>query len=562
MGGREVGGLATQLAAHMGFGEPADLDRVRRFWGTPRLASRPGLKAVELFDAVLGGHIKALWILGTNPADSMPRAERVRAALAACPFVAVSDCWPSDTTRFANVVLPAAGWGEKVGTVTNSERLISRQRAFRPMPGEARPDWWMLSEVARRMGWGAAFPYRSAAEIFREHAALSGFENDGRVRRLFDIGALAAISDAEYDSLAPVQWPLRRGSGSEAAPARLFGDGRGFPTDDGRARFVPTPFRPPAERPEPASWPLLLNTGRVRDQWHTMTRTGRVPRLMAHRSEPLLEIHPADGAALALRDGGLATIESRHGGTVMRVRFSTDQRRGDVFAPMHWSDRFTSAGPIDRLVGAATDPVSGQPELKATPVRVAPVTTCWRGFLLRRSEVAIAGAFHWTRVPTARGHAYDLAGWQPLSGVVSEDWILPLLDAPPDAELVTYADPGRGVFRYARLVDGHLTACLFLAGDSALLPDRDRLAELLGEAIERPARLDLVAGLPAGAAARADPGPIICACFAVGLGTLQRAIVDRRLTSLGEIAEALRAGTNCGSCRPELSTLLAATAAP
>jgi assimilatory nitrate reductase catalytic subunit len=195
MGGREVGGLATQLAAHMSFAEPADLDRVQRFWGAPRLASRPGLKAVELFDAVLDGQVRALWILGTNPADSMPRADRVRAALALCPFVAVSDCWPNDTTRFANVVLPAAGWGEKDGTVTNSERRISRQRAFRAAPDEARPDWWMLAEVARRMGWEAAFPYRSAADIFREHAALSAFKNDGPVRRLFDIGALAEISE-------------------------------------------------------------------------------------------------------------------------------------------------------------------------------------------------------------------------------------------------------------------------------------------------------------------------------------------------------------------------------
>jgi len=541
----------------MSFAEPADLDRVRRFWGAPHLASRPGLKAVELFDAVLDGRVKTLWILGTNPADSMPRADRVRAALAACPFVAVSDCWPNDTTRFADVVLPAAGWGEKDGTVTNSERRISRQRAFRPAPGEARPDWWMLCEVARRLGWGAAFPYRSPAEIFREHAALSGFENDGPVRRLFDIGAVAQISDAEYDCMAPAQWPLRHGTIRATQSTRLFGDGQGFPTKDGRARFVPTPFRPPVEVPDAQSWPLLLNTGRVRDQWHTMTRTGRVPRLMAHRGEPLLEIHPEDAAALALRDGGLARIESRHGGAVMRVRLSTDQRRGDVFAPMHWSDHFASTGPVDRLVGAATDPVSGQPELKATPVRVASLATCWRGFLLRGSDAAIAGAFHWTRVPVARGHAYDLAGWEPLPSALSEAWIMELLGAPAEAELIAYADPGRGAFRYASLVDGRLDACIYLACDGAFLPDRTQLAETLGAPIEKRARLDLVAGLPVGATTRPDSDPIICACFAVGLITLRRAIIDRQLTSLADIAEALRAGTNCGSCRPELSAILA-----
>jgi assimilatory nitrate reductase catalytic subunit len=559
MGGREVGGLANQLAAHMSFVVPEDLDRVRRFWQAPRLASRPGLKAVELFDAVLDGRIKALWILGTNPADSMPRADRVRAALAACPFVAVSDCWPSDTTRCADVVLPAAGWGEKDGTVTNSERRISRQRAFRPPPAEARPDWWMLSEVARRMGWGKEFPYRGPADIFREHAALSGFENDGSAPRLFDIGALADITDVEYAALMPAQWPLRRGSESAAASARLFGDGDRFPTEDGRAHFVPTPLRPPAVLSGEARWPLLLNTGRLRDQWHTMTRTGLVPRLMAHRGEPLLEIHPADATAAGLCDGALARIASRHGSAVMRVRCSTDQRRGEVFAPMHWSDDFASCGPVNRLVDAMTDPVSGQPELKATPVRVTPLATQWRGFLLRRSEVSIEGAFHWSRVPLASGHAYDLAGWQALPDTTSDDWIFTLLGAPPEAELITFADPGRGAFRYARMVDGRLEACLFLACGGAFLPDRNQLAEMLGMAIERPARLGLVAGLPMGTGPRPDPGPVICACFAVGLATLQRAIVDGGLSTLADIAEALRAGSNCGSCRPELRQILAAS---
>ncbi|HEV8680611.1 MAG TPA: molybdopterin-dependent oxidoreductase, partial [Stellaceae bacterium] len=382
MGGREVGGLANQLAAHMSFAEPAHLDRVRRFWDAPNLAQRPGLKAVDLFDAVLDGSVKALWILGTNPAASMPRAQRVRDALRACPFVVVSDCWRNDTTRFADVVLPAAGWGEKDGTVTNSERCISRQRRFRAPPGEARPDWWMLAEVARRMGWPAAFAYRGPADIFREHAALSGFENDGPAARVFDIGRLADIDDAAYDAMAPVQWPIPRNPSPDACGGRLFGDGTGFPTPDGRARFVATPFRPAADPPDHQHRPLLLNTGRARDQWHTMTRTGRVPRLMAHLPEPLLDVNPNDGARLGLVEGGLARIASRHGNAVLRVRLSPAQRPGEVFAPMHWTDRYASSGPIDRLVGGATDPISGQPELKATAVKVDPLASCWRGFLL------------------------------------------------------------------------------------------------------------------------------------------------------------------------------------
>jgi assimilatory nitrate reductase catalytic subunit len=557
MGGREVGGLANQLAAHMGFADAADIDRVRRFWNAPHIATRPGLKAVELFDAVLDGRVKALWILGTNPAASMPRAGRVREALASCPFVAVSDCWPSDTTGFADVVLPASGWGEKDGTVTNSERCISRQRAFRAPPGEARPDWWMLAELARRMGWEAAFPYLRPADIFREHAALSAFENGGTARRVFDIGALSGLSDDEYDHLPPLRWPLPSGTARpRTGAARLFGNGEAFPTADGRARFVPTPYRPPAV-PTDASWPLLLNTGRVRDQWHTMTRTGRLPRLMAHRREPLLEMHPDDAARLGAVEGGFARLESRHGETVLPVRLSQDQRPGEVFAPMHWTDRFSSAGPIGRLVGAATDPVSGQPELKATPVRVIPVAPLWRGLVLRHSERLPEGPYYWARVPLELGHAFDVAGWVPLpSGRGTEIWVAELLDAPPTPELVIYADPGRGAFRYASLVDGRLDACLFLARSAATLPPRDAVAALLGTPIEPEMRTCVLAGGGAGMNAANDAGRTICACFGVGLRTLHDTIASRRLTNLAEIGAALRAGTNCGSCVPELKAIL------
>ena len=592
MGGREVGGLANQLAAHMSF-EAENVDRVRRFWEAPRIACRPGLKAVDLFDAVRDGRVKALWILGTNPAASMPRAGRVREALADCPFVAVSDCWPTDTTRLADVVLPAAGWGEKDGTVTNSERCISRQRAFREPPGEARPDWWMLSEVARRMGWAAAFRYRCPADIFREHAALSGFENGGASRRIFDISALSDLSDDDYDALPPMQWPLpratsrhcerseaiqggapwiassaspprndgdaanRRSVTADARDQRLFGNGKGFPTANGRARFVATPYRPPAASAE-EQWPLVLNTGRVRDQWHTMTRTG-VPRLMAHQREPLLDVHPTDAARLGLIEGGLARVESPHGACVLPIRLSGEQRRGEVFAPMHWTDAFSSAGPIGRVVGAATDPISGQPELKATPVCVTKVTAHWRGLLLRGSDEPPRGPFYWARAPIERGHVFTLLGWEPLpSGRGTEAWIAELLGAgaKPTAELVIYADPARGTFRYASLVAGRLDACLLLACSAASLPPQEALAALLGTAIAPEMRAYLLAAQGAGAAAGRSSGRTVCACFAVGLQTLDRTIRARRLTSVAEIGTVLRAGTNCGSCIPELKAIL------
>lgn len=234
MGGREVGGLANQLAAHMEF-EPESVDRVRRFWNAPNLApnlaAKPGLKVVNLFRAIEDGMVRAVWILATNPAVSMADAARVRRALARCETVIVSDCAAdTDTGRLAHIRLPAAGWGEKDGTVTNSDRSISRQRPFRAPAGEARPDWWIMTQVARAMGFAAAFPYERPADVFREHAALSAFENDGR--RAFDIGGLAGLSDAEFETLAPAPWPRR--AGGEPTP-RLHTNGASSRRTDGRA---------------------------------------------------------------------------------------------------------------------------------------------------------------------------------------------------------------------------------------------------------------------------------------------------------------------------------------
>ncbi len=308
MGGREVGALANQLAAHMELDNPRHLDRVGRFWNAARLASGPGLKAVDLFRAVERGEVRALWIMATNPAVSMPDANQVRRALGTCEFLVVSDCMAkTDTSVHADVLLPALAWGEKEGTVTNSERRISRQRVFLDTPGEARPDWWILSAFAKRLGY-AGFDYCSAHEVFIEHAQLSAFENNGE--RDFDLSGLAALSAAEYDTLAPVQWPVT--SGETSARTRLFGNG-GFFTPGRRARFVAVTPRPPG-RGTSSEYPLVLNTGRVRDQWHTMTRTGKSPRLSGHVVEPYAELHPFDARLRGIADGELVRVTSRWGG--------------------------------------------------------------------------------------------------------------------------------------------------------------------------------------------------------------------------------------------------------
>ena len=547
MGGREVGGLANQLAAHLRFGRPDEHDTLRRFWNAPRLATRPGLQAVQLFDAVLDGRVKALWIVATNPADSLPRAGRARAALEACPFVVVSDCWPTDTTRLADVVLPAAGWGEKDGTVTNSERRISRQRKFRDAPGDSRPDWWMFAEVARRMGFADAFAWDGPAAIFREHAALSGFENDGA--RAFDISALADTDQAAYDAMPPRRWPLRRGG---AEGDRLFGDGA-FSTPDRRARFVPTPYRGP---PRATGRTLLLNTGRVRDQWHTMTRTGRVPRLMTHVSEPLAALHPRDAARLDLAPGDLARIETDAGAIVLRVEVTSAQRAGEVFVPMHWTDGFSSAGPVGRVVTARLDPLSGQPELKATPVTVTRVAALFHGLLLRRWGGALPAPCHWARVPLPNGQLYRLTGTEAMP---DGDALDRLADAmfgalPAHVEWVEMADPARGTLRRAALVDGVLEACLFLARDSAALPRPEAIAPMLGNAVPDNARWRALTGGPDGEAV--DAGPRVCACFGVARATIRHAVLAHGLRSTSEIGARLNAGTNCGSCLPDLRAIL------
>jgi assimilatory nitrate reductase catalytic subunit len=543
MGGREVGGLSNQLAAHMSFTR-SDVDRVGRFWNSPRMASGPGLKAVDLFEAVGDGRVKAIWIAATNPAASMPRAGLVREALAKCPLVISADTWPTDTTKLAHIVLPAAGWAEKDGTVTNSERCISRQRAFRAAPGQARPDWWMFTEIARRMGWGDAFAYAGPADIFREHAALSAFENDGA--RLFNLGALAELDDAGYDALAPVQWPLPKPGRGVTGP-RLFARG-GFSTPDGRARMIPLQLRADEDQ---AEFPLTLNTGRVRDQWHTMTRTGRVPHLMTHVPAPSLALHPRDASSRGIADRGLVRLESAQGSVVMRAAIDEGVRPGDIFAPMHWTDQFTSSGPIDRLVHALTDPISGQPDLKGTRVRVAAVTEAWRGSLLRLAgdEPELSTSVWWSKAQTGGGFAFELAGWSPLEQEIHSEAVLRrLLHIPADAELISYSDPRKSMFRYAGMVRGRMAGVDFAGVEQA--------KPLLGKEISAAERIALLAGLSANGAAGA--GRIVCACFSVGEDAIRAAIRDDGLASPAAIGKALKAGTNCGSCIPELKKLISA----
>ncbi|MBI5263747.1 MAG: molybdopterin-dependent oxidoreductase [Bradyrhizobium sp.] len=542
MGGREVGGLANQLAAHMGF-TPPEIDRVRRFWKAPHIAVHEGLKAVQMFEAIGRGEIKALWVMGTNPAVSLPHADVVREALRKLELFVVSEnVLANDTVDSGvHVLLPALAWGEKSGTVTNSERRISRQRSFLPAPGEARPDWWILCEVAKRLGFAAGFDFTSAADIFREHAALSAFENDGR--RDFDLGALKSLSDAAFDELAPVQWPAREGAGPTA---RFFAGGNFF-TADKRARFV-APEAPALRTETTASRPLRLNTGRVRDQWHTMTRSGLSPRLSAHLPEPFVEIHPDDAAKYGIVDDSFARVTTDYGQCILKVIVSERQRRGMLFAPIHWSATNASNARVGALIAPFTDPFSGQPENKATPAAIAPCEYVFRGFALSRRELDLPPRLWWTRVAASGGCGYlfadngDLRHWPAWLQAIAGD------------DLVEYRDFGGGIYRAASFAGDRIETCVFVGpahdgGDWEVvrslfaadrLSDEQRRILLSGKSIE----------------GAVSTGPVVCACFGVGRTSICDAIGAGAHTP-AEIGAKLKAGTNCGSCIPELKRLIA-----
>ncbi len=537
MGGREVGGLANTLACHLDLENADHRAAVRAFWDAPHIPEKPGLKAVDLFRSVAEGRIKALWVMHSNPAVTLPEADAVRDAIATCDFTVVSDITAdTDTARLAHVLLPASAWSEKSGTVTNSDRTISRQRAIRAAPGEARPDWWHMAEVGRRMGWPRAFDYSGPAEIFREYAALSGIA--GGFGRDFDISGLADLPNADYDALAPQRWPVAARQGG-----RFFADGRSF-HPNGRMRMVPVSWREPAGRHAPR-FPFRLNTGRIRDQWHTMTRTGLSPRLSAHLAEPFAEIHPEDATRLGIASDTLVDITSPTGRAILRAQITDAVQPRTIFTPMHWTGETAPSGRIDALVAAATDPISGQPESKAAICAVAPFSAAFHAFAISDGPLS-PQADYWARARTRSGWRAELAGravpadW--------EDWARSLFGL-PDATAEVVSDPARGIARLAFHEDGRLRAALF-AGPEPLGLQRDHLAGLPGT--EAPHTLT-----GRSPAHLSDPGPILCACFDVGVNTILTAIETDGLMSVEAIGAALSAGTNCGSCRPEIAALLA-----
>ncbi|HUQ10340.1 MAG TPA: molybdopterin-dependent oxidoreductase [Steroidobacteraceae bacterium] len=552
MGGREVGGFANTLAAHIDVEDEPGRKAVQGFWNSPTVATRQGPKAVDMFDRIHDGRIKAVWIMATNPVVSLPDADRVSEALSRCELVVVSDVMANtDTAELAHVLLPALAWGEKDGMVTNSDRTMSRQRPFLPPPGEARADWRAVCDVARAMGF-TGFDFVSPHEIFGEHARLTTVNNGGR--RALDIGALGNITASEYRNWEPAAWPMAADRAGTRGP--MFGDGR-FMHADGRARFIALTPRRPENAPD-EEFPLILNTGRVRDHWHTMTRTGKSPRLSAHIAEPFVEVNPADALRFAVKAGELARVRSRWGAMVVRVRTEGEVPAGMVFAPIHWNGAFASDARVGALTNPVVDPVSGEPELKHTPVSIEPFIADWHGVIYTREAVPAPSAAWWTRVQGEQFSRYELVGrgypdWEQIAREMCG------AGAGPDVDWIECFDPSSGLYRGAWIVGDRLQACVYIDG-RPLLPDRAWLAGLFGRRkLDNAARASLLSGRPA---AGADPGPLVCSCFGVGRNAI--AACARELggsSTAAAIGKKLKCGTNCGSCVAEIQRVIADVAA-
>ena len=562
MGGREVGGMATLLSAHRDLANPADREEVARFWGVPEVPAKPGLTAVELFDAVRDGRVKAVWIACTNPAHSMPDQSRIVEALQAAEFVVVQDASRStESAAFADLLLPATTWGEKDGTVTNSERRITHVRAALPAPGEARADWMIARDFARALGarlnirTNTLFPYGSAAEVFAEHAeSTRGRDLD-----------ITGLSHALLDRRGPQQWPFPEGASE--GQARLYGDLH-FATPGGRARFVVPTTATTAEKID-ARYPLHLNTGRLRDHWHCMSRTGQVARLYSHVDEARVEMHADDLARRGLADGDLVQVKSRRGQIVLRAHASEAQRPGSAFVAMHWGRNMLSNSGANALTAGRVDPHSKQPELKHAAIQVSRANLPYQALLLRteaNDEAAqeltllrmealapLLGRFAYASLSMAGRErpalVLRIAHDQPLP----DEWLneLDRVCGLDDPACLAYRDARRDITKRALIEDGLLTG-MRLTGETVAAAWLREV--MVGRQPTADLRRWLFAPLATPPVAAKSRGRIVCNCLDVAEPEIAQAIAGG--ATLDTLQSGLRCGTSCGSCVPELKRML------
>ncbi|GAA0784526.1 MULTISPECIES: molybdopterin-dependent oxidoreductase [Pseudomonadati] len=563
MGGREVGGLATQLASHMGFSEQ-EQTLLADFWQCGQVATQPGLAAVEMFDALAKGKIKAIWILGTNPVVSLPESDKVAKALADCPFVVVSEVSPdSDTAKLADVLLPAQGWSEKCGTVTNSERTISRQRGFIAAKGQAKPDWWALSQVAINMGF-SGFEYQDNAAIFSEFALLSQTVKQAFPHKRFNLGGLAGLTKAQYDNLPPTQWPVASQQQIGQQHQRVFTDAQ-FSTASGKAQFIT-----PAKTVEGANrhnvdslqrkpLTVLLNSGRSRDQWHTMTRTGHIASLRANVPEPTLSLHSSLLKPFELVAAGLVKIQSATDSafTLARVVVDDDLPLNLANMPMHWSQQFSLANGVNQAIDSRFDPVSKQPGFKCQPVRLLPAELALQGVVFGEHD-ALAQGLIWQVAQTLTtgicyhlGFAHQQDGFAYQASPFSLQWTVMV-----DAQTLK----NQQLHIQCNTDKGRLIALKILSNQTVNIA-LETMNALIGQTLDTKLLNQLHQQLKAG------NSPLICSCTGVTDARISDE-VNRQFNQkmllhgvkqvhfqqvLDATQSSLGCGRKCGSCHSEVS---------
>lgn len=568
MGGREVGGLSNLLSAHRDLANPTHRAEVAALWGVASVPETPGLSAVEMFEAVRSGQVKALWIACTNPAHSMPHQALVREALEKCEFVVVQEAYGNtETAHYADLLLPALTWAEKEGTVTNSERCITHVNAAIPAPGETRADWAIARDFALYLGMNLGrtdamrlFSYPDAESVFREHAqSTRGRDLD-----------ITGLSYARLDALGPQQWPFPEGA--QKGSARLYTDGK-FATTNGKAKFVVPSTSLTAEAID-TEFPLHLTTGRLRDQWHTMSRTGKAARLYSHADEPTLDLSVRDIERYRLQDGDFVRIKSRRGRIILRVRTSNEIRSSHAFIAMHWGRNLLSSSGANELTLNTLDPFSKQPELKHAAIQIEKIDLPCQAVLMRSAVFAdSASSLALERMtalePWLRRFDYasvSLAGRDFPSVVlriahstqIPADWLeaLDILMDLQGEQCMSYSDAHRGVSKKALIEEGILTG-LRLTGETAAA---GWLRELM---IERaPAdtvRRWLLAPLAAPPVANSKRGRIVCNCMNVSESEIRAALAQG--ADFSGLQQTLKCGTSCGSCVPEIKRLLATQSA-
>ncbi len=534
MGGREVGGLANQLAVHRAFDKDS-IEAVQQFWQAPNMATTPGYKAIDLFDACLKGEIKVLWIMATNPVASLPDGNKIIEALKQVDTVIVSEVVnDNDTLRYADIKLPAHAWGEKDGTITNTERCISRQRGFLIAPGQTRADWAAIAQVGKAMGFEQAFDWHHAHEVFCEHAQLSAINDTSPLK--FSLSAVADLSFREYQNWQPQQWPLDGKTNNR----RLFSDGQ-FSTPSGKANMIAVTPRLPSHA---STHKFILNTGRLRDQWHTMARTGVAKALTKHTNRFEIHINPTDATHIGVSNGNLCKIESRIGSFFAFTRLETAQQPGQLFAPMHWNETFANTGGVAKVIESKTDPISGQPANKHSRVNLSPVKAHTQGYCFIRSDQT---APQWLdtciafKTFTDQGALYNFFTTDPLHILEGK---------------LTDAQQIQSSSRQSVWVTGSecgMTSWITLSKVETSGPDLDFLDYAALTDIAKLDKDQLCLG-------RSDDistlGTIVCTCYQITDRQIEDHLKQHPDSNLTSLQETLKCGTNCGSCLPEIKDIL------